>query len=62
MPAASSAALRSIPAFFKASFFSGPFGIDRAASKASPASVFKSRFDGSFAMMLRSRANLALLC
>ena len=34
IPLASSAALRSIPAFFNASLFSGPFGIDRAFSKA----------------------------
>ena len=38
-----SAALRSRPAFFKASIFSGPQGIDRAASKASSASASKSR-------------------
>jgi hypothetical protein len=62
MPALSSAALRSIPAFFRASFFSGPFGIDRAASKASSASAFKSRFDGSFAMGTLESRELGLLC
>src|SRR5436305_9435076 len=38
-----SAVLRSKPAFFKASIFSGPGGIDRAASNASVASASQSR-------------------
>jgi hypothetical protein len=41
-----SAALRSSPAFFKASIFSGPLRIDRAASRASSAKASKSLLEG----------------
>ena len=45
-----SAALRNSPAFFKASVFSCPHGMARAASKASSASASLSRVDRSPAM------------
>ncbi len=52
-----SASLRSSPAFFRASIFSGPLGIDLAVSSASSASATRSRLSKTLATGL-SRAGL----